>query len=237
MDITLKKLETYLQYNFSNIGFLNQALRHPSYTNENPESGDSNQRMEFIGDALLGAFIAVELYKTHADHDEGYLTNMRSDIVNGKTLANVARYLKLDQQLLLGEGAKAGGANKTDSTLAAVLEAVIGAVFLDKGYEVAKRVTLNIFKSELQAVANRYSVSNIKDPKTELQQLLRTLSKEAPKYQLINTEGPAHRRAFTIAVIVSGKILGEGHGSRKLEAEAGAARQAIANLTNMVEFQ
>ena len=234
MDIKLKKLETSLQYNFSNIGLLKQALRHPSYTNENPGSGDSNQRMEFIGDALLGAFIGLELYKTHPNHDEGYLTNMRSEIVNGKTLADVARYLKLDQQLLLGQGAKSGGANKTDSTLAATLEAVIGAVFLDNGYEVANQVTLNIFKSELQSVANR---SNIKDPKSELQELLNTLAIDTPNYQLINTKGPAHQKAFTIAVIVNGEILGEGHGSRKLEAEEKAAQQAISKLQDRVKFQ
>ncbi len=228
MDNKLKTLEAYLEYNFANIGLLNQALRHPSYTNENPVSGDSNQRMEFIGDALLGSFIALELYKTHPGHSEGYLTEMRSKIVSGKTLANVARDLKLDQQLLLGQGAKAGAANKTDSTLAAALEAVIGAVFLDNGYEVARRVTLNIFKTELLSLANR---SNIKDPKSELQELLHTLGKDAPKYQLINTKGPDHERAFTIAVIVNGTILGEGHGGRKLEAEEQAAQQAIANLT------
>ncbi|PZC50766.1 MAG: ribonuclease-3 [Chloroflexi bacterium] len=228
MDNDLKKLEAYLEYSFSNIGLLNQALRHPSYTNENPESGDSNQRMEFIGDALLGSFIALELYKTHPGHSEGHLTGMRSRIVSGKALANVARDLKLDQQLLLGQGAKAGAANKTDSTLAAVLEAVIGAVFLDNGYEVARRVTLNIFKTELLSLANR---SNIKDLKSELQELLHALGKDGPKYQLINTKGPDHQRTFTIAVIVNGAILGEGHGGRKLEAEEQAAQQAIANLT------
>ena len=148
-------------------------MTHPSYVNEHlEESAGSNQRLEFLGDAVIGLVIARDLYRRLPDLDEGSLTELRSQVVRGQVLARVARRLGLGRYLLLGQGEASAGGSDRDSNLAAALEALVGAVFLDRGYGASQRLVSRILKPELAEVGGR-DVS--KDPKSELQELTQRL--------------------------------------------------------------
>ena len=229
MNVDADMIEAKLGFSFRNKSLLEQALRHPSYVNEHPESGDSNQRMEFLGDAFLDAFVALTLYQEHPSVDEGLLTEMRSQIVSGRTLARAARRLDIGEHLLLGQGEIASGGSRRASNLAAALEALLGAALLDRGYNAAQRLALSMLKPELSEIASEKAGN----PKSSLQQVLHRLGKDSPTYRLIGSEGPAHRQRFTVEVLVDGEVLGKGQGRRKLDAEQEAARQALKKLESV----
>ncbi len=229
MNVDANTIEAKLGLSFRNKSLLEQALRHPSYVNEHPESGDSNQRMEFLGDAFLDAFVALTLYQKHPSVDEGLLTEMRSQIVSGKTLARAAMRLDIGEHLLLGQGEVASGGNRRDSNLAAALEALLGAALLDRGYHAAQKLALSMLEPELSEIASEQTGN----PKSSLQQALHRLGKDSPTYRLVGSEGPAHRQRFTVEVLVDGDVLGKGQGRRKLDAEQEAARQALTKLDSV----
>ena len=226
MNVDANTIEVKLDFSFRNKSLLEQALRHPSYVNEHPESGDSNQRMEFLGDAFLDAFIALALYREHPSVDEGLLTEMRSQIVSGRTLARVARRLDIGTHLLLGQGEIASGGDKRESNLAAALEALLGAALLDRGYHATQKLALTMFEPELSEIESE----GAGNPKSSLQAAVHRLGKASPTYRLVGSEGPAHRQRFTVEVLVDGDVLGKGQGRRKLDAEQEAARQALKTL-------
>ncbi|MSQ22395.1 MAG: ribonuclease III [Dehalococcoidia bacterium] len=224
-DNALKQLQDSLDLSFRDQGLLCLALTHPSYVNEHPEeAGVSNQRLEFLGDAVIDLVVARELYERLPGLDEGDLTELRSQVVRGQVLARVARRLGLGRHLLLGQGEASAGGKDRDSNLAAVMEALVGAVFVDRGYAASQRLVSRILKPELAQVRAE-GVS--KDAKSQLQERMQRDGRGTPGYQMVSAEGPPHKRSFTMQVVVDGQALGTGQGSRRVDAERHAAAQAL----------
>lgn len=224
----LDQLQRNLGVKFQQPHLLEVALTHPSYTNEHlDEVMETNQRMEFLGDACIGLTVATELYHRYPKVDEGSLTERRSRIVRGDALAGVARRLDLGRYLLLGQGELAGGGRDRDSNLAAALEAVAGALLLDGGYARAEKFVLRVLNPELVAVDTE---GDARDAKSLLQEKIQGKHKVSPSYEVIAIEGEAHSLRFTVHVMVDGQVLGTGQGNRKSEAEQQAAAAALERL-------
>ena len=221
-------LEKPLGVKFKDPALLDQALVHSSYVNENPERAPgSNERLEFLGDAVLGLVVADELFAAYPDQDEGKLTELRTHLVRRDTLARAARELKLGEAVLLGRGEEASGGRTRPTNLAHAYEAVVGAIFLDGGLTTARRFVSRSLGAEFKSIADR---AFPQDPKSQLQELSQSLYQSTPAYRLLESEGPDHARRFTIEVVVEGKALGKGKGRSKQEAEKEAARKALARL-------
>jgi len=222
------QLQQALGLSFRELGLLRQALTHPSYVNEHPEEASgSNQRLEFLGDAFISLAVARELCRRHPQLDEGDLTELRSYVVRGQTLADVAQRLNLGHHLLLGQGEAASGGRDRDTNLAAVLEALVGAVLMDRGYRAAQRFVLRVLKPELAQVGPRRVP---RDPKSQLQERMQREGRATPRYEVISAEGPAHQRCFTVQVVMEGKVAGTGQGRRKVDAERQAALDALKRM-------
>lgn len=199
------------------------ALTHPSYVFENPQFGkENNQRLEFLGDAILDFIIAEYLYLSYPDRPEGELTKMRAAVVNETTLAHKAHEIGLGQELLLGKGEQVSGGRERPSILADAWEAVVGAIYLQYGFQEARRVILELLKPSIDEVAN----GNYGDYKTLLQEKAQREEKEVI-YQILAEEGPDHNKCFTAGVFVQGDLMGKGIGRTKKEAEQHAARQVL----------
>ncbi len=208
---------------------LERALVHRSFLNENPEiSLDSNERLEFLGDAVLGLVVGHALYVRCPDLAEGELTSLRAALVQRQTLAQISARLRLGDYLLLGRGEDSSGGRQRQSNLANVIEALIGAVFLDQGYQAAQEFTLGFMAPDIDTLL----ASDIpKDPKSRLQELLQSTGGDVPVYRIMDLSGPEHNRRFIVEVIVSDKVLGVGSSRRKVDAERQAAMQAIRELS------
>ncbi|HZK56631.1 MAG TPA: ribonuclease III [Desulfosporosinus sp.] len=199
------------------------ALTHPSYVFENPQFGkENNQRLEFLGDAILDFVIAEYLYLSYPDRPEGELTKMRAAVVNETTLAHKAHDIKLGQELLLGKGEQVSGGRERSSILADAWEAVIGAIYLQYGLDEARRVILEMLKPSINEVAE----GNYGDYKTVLQEKAQREEKEI-SYQILIEEGPDHNKSFTAGVFLQGTLTGQGVGRTKKEAEQHAAKQVL----------
>lgn len=222
----IKDLETAIGYRFRNITLLQNALTHSSYANERwHDSLMSNERLEFLGDSVLGMVVAEYLYATFPDRPEGELTRMRADMVCEQALAVVANRLSLGNHLLLGHGEEQGGGRGRASILADAVESVIAACFLDGGMEAAKRfikqfVLCNVPVTRLHNV----------DYKTALQELVQKKKDQTLCYELVGESGPDHDKRFTVAVFLNGEKVGEGIGSSKKRAEQEAAHGALETL-------
>ncbi|MGE0135984.1 MAG: ribonuclease III [Dehalococcoidia bacterium] len=209
---------------FEDPGLLRVALTHPSYANEHPEQGqDTNERLEFLGDAVLGLIVAESLYADFPDIEEGRLTEWRAQLVCGPTLARVATRLGLGDLLLLGRGEEATGGRRREGNLERVFEAVVGAVMLDRGLEAAREFAQRSLREEFAALDGDPGVLN---PKGALQQLVQGVLGR-PQYVTVAEEGPEHARRFTIEARIEGEVVGTGVGSSKHQAEKEAARQAL----------
>ena len=221
----LKSLADELGFSFHDEGLLSLAFVHSSYVNENPEEfPESNERLEFLGDALVGMVVAHELYQRYPDSPEGDLTALRSALVKGETLAQIADSLQLGQYLLMGKGEEASGGRKRPSNLAATFEALVGAVFLDQGYGEACDFVLRVLSDALSSVGKRIPLKN---SKSLLQELVQGMGKTIPSYRIVDVTGEDHARTFTVEVVVSGEVMGRGTGSRKSTAEREAASEAL----------
>lgn len=199
------------------------ALTHPSYLFENPQMGrEHNQRLEFLGDAILDFIVAEYLYLSYPDRPEGELTKMRAAVVNETTLARNAREIDLGSELLLGRGEQSSGGRERPSILADAWEAVIGAIYLQFGLEVARRVILELLKPVIEEVAN----GNYGDYKTMLQEKAQSQESEV-SYRILLEEGPDHSKIFTAGVFLDGKLMAKGSGRTKKEAEQLAAREVL----------
>lgn len=199
------------------------ALTHPSYVFENPQFGkENNQRLEFLGDAILDFVIAEYLYLSYPDRPEGELTKMRAAVVNETTLARKAHEIGLGQELLLGKGELVSGGRERPSILADAWEAVVGAIYLQYVFQEARRVILELLKPAIEEVAK----GNYGDYKTVLQEKAQRVEKEV-SYQILVEEGPDHNKCFTAGVFIGGDLLGKGTGRTKKEAEQHAARQVL----------
>ena len=222
----IKDLETAIGYRFNNITLLQNALTQSSYANERwHDSLRSNERLEFLGDSILGMVVAEHLYRNFPDRPEGELTRMRADMVCETSLANVANQLGLGTHLLLGHGEEQGGGRTRPSILADAVESVIAASFLDGGMEAAggfirRFILTNVPVTRLQ---NR-------DYKTALQELVQQKKNQVLTYALVGESGPDHDKNFQVEVSLNGTVVGAGMGSSKKRAEQDAARAAMEHL-------
>jgi ribonuclease III len=203
-----------------------EALTHPSFANEQRLGRRiDNQRLEFLGDAVLGLFASEILMERFPAAKEGELSLMRSQLVNTDALAAWARVIGLGAVLRLGRGADAAGERERDNVLADAVEALVGAIYLDRGIVAARRFSAAIVREPLSRLEGATAVG--RDPKSELQEQVQAEGEPSPRYRVVGVEGPDHRRAFIVVVEVNGEILGEGRGRSKKLAEQAAARAAI----------
>ena len=222
----IKDLETAIGYRFHNITLLQNALTHSSYANERWHDGlRSNERLEFLGDSILGMVVAEYLYKNFPDRPEGELTRMRADMVCETSLAAVAAQLDLGKHLLLGHGEEQGGGRTRASTLADAVESIIAASFLDGGMAAA------------EGIIRRFVLCNVPvgklhnaDYKTTLQELVQQKKNQVLTYTLVGESGPDHDKQFFVEVALNGQTIGKGSGSSKKRAEQDAARVAIESI-------
>ena len=222
----IKDLEAAIGYQFHNISLLQNALTHSSYANERwHNSLLSNERLEFLGDSILGMLVAEYLFRTFPDRPEGELTRMRADMVCVKTLAAVANSIHLGDHLLLGHGEEQGGGRSRNSILADAMESVIAACFLDGGMEAALRFIKRFILVEVPVTKLHNA-----DYKTQLQELVQQKRNQVLSYTLAGETGPDHDKQFEVEVSLNGNVVGRGKGSSKKRAEQDAARAAIENL-------
>jgi ribonuclease-3 len=223
-------LQDILRVTFADLSLLETALVHSSYVNENPAlvSGH-NERLEFLGDAVLGFVVAEKLYQDFPSLSEGEMTKLRAALVSRETLARVGRGIRLGDFLMMGKGEEAGGGRDKKSNLAGAMEAVIAAVFLDGGTDAARDVILRLLEEEIAAAGSR-GVSA--DYKSRLQEYLQSRQQPAPSYRVVDEVGPEHEKLFTVEVMVGRAVLGRGTGKSKKLAETAAARLALQQLSN-----
>jgi len=210
---------------------LDVALTHDSYAHERRQPGAvaiSNERLEFLGDAVLGHVVARDLYERFPDEPEGSLSRRRASLVSREALAASARRLDVGPLLLLGKGEAASGGERRPRVLAAVFEALVGAVYISEGFDAAA----DFVEREHLAHAETQQTS---DPKTELQEYAQARFKRAPVYAVTGETGPAHAKAFTVEVSVGGKVLGTGAGATKKQAQARAAAQALSAIPKRIQ--
>ncbi len=221
----LSELQTALGLKFKNPSLLQQALVHRSYLNEARASGlESNERLEFLGDAALGLIVSQKLCSDFPLLSEGDLTQLKTALVRWETLARAAERLSVGDYLLLGRGEKLTGGQRRPSNLACAFEAIVGAVLLDGGLAKARALVLRCLKPELaQMTAGKVAL----DSKSRLQQMVQTRWQAIPSYRTVAAEGPDHAKVFTVEVLVGDRTLGQGQGRSKKEAESKAAQQAL----------
>ena len=223
--------DSLLGFRFRDPSLFRRALVHRSYCNEHGlDATESYERLEFLGDAVLELTVSAHLYRQFPDSDEGQLTKARSWLVRGEALAQVARRWRLGERLLVGRGVEASGGRDQDSVLAAAVEAVIAAVYLDQGMEAARQfISVNMI-DELASMS--LSGPPPENPKSRLQERLQGQGKPAPTYRLAHREGPDHNPVFTIEVLVGNEVIGKGRGGKKSDAERAAAGDALTALND-----
>lgn len=224
----LHELEQHLDYTFHDLRLLRTALYHSSYANEHrAQSVSSNERLEFLGDAVLGFVSADYLYGKHPDLPEGELTRIRAALVCEDSLHEVAQRLHLGDFLMLGKGEESGGGRHRPSILADAVEAVLAAVYLDGGIDEARALVHRIL---LEKEPEQVVESRRRDCKTELQELVQRKPNQELRYELVSESGPDHAKVFTVAVMLNGQVVGLGSGHSKKEAEQSAARTALEQM-------
>jgi ribonuclease-3 len=224
----VKEFQNIIGVNFQNMSLLEQALVHSSYINENPEyTLGHNEKLEFLGDAVLGFYVAEKLYKDYPDTNEGQMTKFRAALVSRDALARVTKSIRLGDFLYLGRGEESSGGRHKKANLAGALEAVIAAVYLDRGENETRDFILRILDKEMKRIDRK---DIIIDYKSRLQETIQSKYQTAPGYRLVSEKGPDHDKTFTVEVIVNETVLGRGTGKSKKEAETEAARFALENL-------
>lgn len=223
----LNKLETAINIKFKDRTLLKRALVHRSYLNENSKERESNERLEFLGDAVLELVVSNYLYHKYPSLPEGKLTSFRSAIVNTKTLASVAQQIELGNYLYLSRGEEAGGGRQNNSLLADTFEALLGAIYLDQGFNKARQLVEKLLLPLLPGIIERGAYI---DYKSHLQALIQEREKITPNYKVIREVGPDHDKTFTVVCLANGKTLGRGKGKSKQEAEQDAARLSLKKL-------
>jgi ribonuclease III len=224
----LDRLQQRLAYVFRDIGLLERATTHPSYMQDHPETGGSNQRLEFLGDAVLQLILTQELFRAYPEEREGSLTKRRAALSKGLFLTRLARDIGLEACIRLGASEEASGGRTKASALEDVFEALVGALFLDSDLERTRRVVLGVYgplSDRLEAIGES------ENPKGRLQESIQPLhGNSALRYEVVATEGADHARAFEVAVFLNERPLGRGRGRSKKLAEEEAARAALAEL-------
>ncbi len=223
-EISLQRLQQFLDYEFKNIELLITALTHKSFANETSGRIEDNQRLEFLGDAVLGMITAEALMEKLKGAPEGVLTQHRAAIVNEGSLADTARSIELGNALRLGRGEELSNGRDRSSTLCDAFEAVLGSIFLDGGFYEARRVIRTLISNSLTEIEDG---QNPGDVKSVLQEFLHASNMPSPCYRLVGEEGPDHSKIFEVEISVEGKPLGVGKGRSKKEAEKDAAVKAL----------
>lgn len=222
-----KGLEKLLGYKFKDQDLLETALTHRSYRFENDDIYSDNQRLEFLGDAVLDMLTAEHLYERYPDDDEGVLTSFRSQVTSGKALADLGAVLELGSFLLMGRGEESSGGRKRSSNLADALESVFGAAFVDGGIKAVNKIFKKVFVPCIDRLSGDVWADN---PKGKLQEYSQRRLKTSPLYHILSKEGPSHACSFTVEVVLSNGLKGMGVGVNKREAEVAAARDILSNI-------
>ena len=218
-----RDLEKKLGYRFKKRALLETAFLHRSYRYERRDIEDDNQRLEFLGDAVMGFVVAAHIYTTRTEADEGELTDLRSRVTSGKALAAIARGIGLGEYLKLGRGEEQGGGRQRESVLADCMEAVVGAAFIDGGTKAVEKIFATLYAPLLKGPV----VVHVENPKGALQEIVQRRHGHGPVYRCVREEGPAHDRQFTVEVLVEGAVAGTGTGRNRRLAEAAAALEAV----------
>jgi ribonuclease-3 len=223
------ELEKNLGYTFQNKPLLQEALTHKSYSHENPQRVPvCNERLEFLGDSVLGFVIVEYLFLLKNQLSESVMSKTKSYLVQESVLSEIAHSLSLGSYLLLGKGEEATGGRKKRSLLADAVESILGAVYLDGGYRKVRKLILKLFKEKIDSVI---SSGDFHDFKSELQERSQLLFSTIPEYRLVKQEGEEHDKIFTVAVYICGEKLSTGTGRNKKQAETIAAREALMQLS------
>ncbi|MDP2921689.1 MAG: ribonuclease III [Candidatus Omnitrophota bacterium] len=226
----LKAFEKSIRYRFRNKFLLNQAFTHKSFANErNMDRSSDNERLEFLGDSVLGIVMSHTLYNEYPGEDEGVLTRYKSQLVSGETLAKIAKEIDMGEYILLGKGEEASGGRKHMSNLMCSLEALIGAIFLDGGLKPAHSFITRVFQPEIQLVKEG---KGSKDYKSIFQQMILRKFKVTPSYRILSEIGPDHKKHFIVEAVAAGKRYGIGSGPNKKSAEQASAKEALSALEN-----
>ena len=228
MKQDLETLQDVISHRFGQVKLLHTALTHSSHANENPDAGEDNERLEYLGDAVLELCMSEILYSRFPEAPEGQLTRMRSGLVSEPALADVARDLGLDALLYLGKGEELQGGRDRNSLLSDALEAVFGAVFLDGGFSAAQTVVGAVFASRLPEVCD---TGRVKDCKSALQELTQERFKERPVYTLMGSSGPEHAKVFEVEVALPDGERLAARGKSMKKAEQNAAARALRRLS------
>ena len=228
--MTFDQLQKDIGVQFVNSDLLKAAFVHRSYLNEMRTVKESNERLEFLGDAVLSFVTSNFLYRTYPDYPEGTLTNIRSSLVKTQSLADGARVLKLGELLFLSRGEEDSGGRTNSSLLADTFEALLGAIFLDQGIDIAKKfLEAHLFPKVGEIVKNKSYI----DYKSLLQEIIQSESRISPTYRVTKSEGPDHAKTFWVEARADTKILGTGIGKSKQEAESAAAANALAAMAKI----
>lgn len=227
--INLHSLEKNLNYKFKNDQLLCLAMTHSSYANEHKMGVvENNERLEFLGDAILNLVVSQYLYKKYPNHPEGELTKIRAKVVCESSLAYAAKKIKIGNYLLLGKGEEATGGRVRESILADAAEAIVGAIYMDSDFETTNKVLLTNFESDIVHAVAKGDL--FIDFKTELQEIVQKKGKSTMEYTVVREEGPDHNKIFYIDVIVNHESIGTGRGRNKKDAEQMAAKEALIRL-------
>ncbi len=226
--LDLNVFEQTLGLSFHDKSLLEQSLVHSSYVNENPGLNPiSNERLEFLGDAVLGVIIAQKLFEDFPRSQEGQMTKLRAALVRRDTLARVATSIGLDRLLYLGKGEEASGGRSKPANLAGAMEALIAAVFLDQGLSFTRELVLRLFDPEMRRAVSEGTET---DYKSELQEFVQARQQRIPNYRIVEVTGPDHDKTFTVEVMVGDMVMGRSSGKSKKAAESEAAQQALKQL-------
>jgi ribonuclease-3 len=230
----MEVLESVLDYTFQDRQLLTMALTHGSVGYEAQRTQADNQRLEFLGDAVLQLMLSEMVYLRLPKADEGKLTKLRAQVVSTKALAAVARRLDLGRFIIMGKGEQANGGRERENTLADVLEAVAGAVYLDGGLIEAQKLTQHLFREDLEKLLVSPGDPN---PKGQLQEIIQAVGPTPPHYKILRQSGPDHAKSFEASVNWMGCVLGTGTGSSKKEAETASAKTALDSPTLMEQLK
>lgn len=223
----LEQLQKRVGYHFLDVKLLQRAVTHPSYVNEHPEDGPDNQRLEFLGDAVLGFAVALWIFQRYPDFEEGEMTRLRAVLVSDRTLAQFAIDLEMGQVLRLGRGEDDGGGRERPANLADAFEALIGALYLDGGLDWVERFLQNRLR---RAAEDILSSQADRDAKSRLQEWAQAELGFTPRYVIVGESGPDHAKTFTAEVLVGRRVVGRGKGRSKQAAEQDAAQRALERL-------
>lgn len=226
-DTTIDRLQKVIHVKFKNKNLLKRALTHRSFVNESGGATTDNERLEYLGDSVLGLVVNEYLYREFEEYREGELAKIKSAVVSEATLAKLARSADLGRFIFMGRGEEHSGGRDRSSILANTVEAIIGALYLDSGLKECRKLVLSLLRDEIGRVNN---LTYLRDPKTALQEYVQKKYKERPVYRVIDERGPDHQKEFTVSLVINGREVVTGEGPSKRKAEMNAARASLKKI-------